>query len=360
MASNLPATTETEVVEYQADASVGSNATLKSLIEGQRESLTALLPAHLSPSRLLKTLFLAVNRQPKLLECTQASVLQAVIQTAELGLDLSPARGEAYLVPFKVKVKGANNRVDYQEQATFIPGYRGLAKLARQAKPDCRIEAEVVYEGDHFIYQKGDDPKVEFRPKLSGERGKPIGAYSLFQAGPGMPAQSDFMSIADLEAIRKRSKAGDSGPWKTDRPEMQRKTVWRRLSKWVPLSSDPNYAKALAAAEAGDETEFSGLELPTGPPEEDGDRTKALAEKLSGNGDGELFPDDEPEVDLEREAKSAEAVGYFVPLFEKAENQKELEGFRSELGEDTDFLLPDDKRAIADAYKNAVKRTNVK
>ena len=44
------------------------------------------------------------------------------------------------------------------------------------------------------------------------------------------------MSTEEIEAIRKRSPAGDSGPWQSDWSEMAKKTVFRRLSKSLPLS----------------------------------------------------------------------------------------------------------------------------
>jgi hypothetical protein len=44
------------------------------------------------------------------------------------------------------------------------------------------------------------------------------------------------MTKAEVDAIRKRSRAGSSGPWVTDYAEMARKTVVRRLAKYLPLS----------------------------------------------------------------------------------------------------------------------------
>jgi len=46
------------------------------------------------------------------------------------------------------------------------------------------------------------------------------------------------MTKAEIEAIRNRSRAGKSGPWVTDFAEMAKKTVVRRLSKMLPLSSE--------------------------------------------------------------------------------------------------------------------------
>lgn len=51
------------------------------------------------------------------------------------------------------------------------------------------------------------------------------------------------MTFDEIEAIRKRSKASSSGPWKTDWDEMAKKTVFRRASKWIQLS--PHLDRAL-------------------------------------------------------------------------------------------------------------------
>ena len=56
---------------------------------------------------------------------------------------------------------------------------------------------------------------------------------------------------AQVDQIRKRSKASGNGPWVTDYDEMARKTAVRRLCKYLPLSVE--MAEAL---EAEDRAEF--------------------------------------------------------------------------------------------------------
>jgi recombination protein RecT len=48
----------------------------------------------------------------------------------------------------------------------------------------------------------------------------------------------EVMTRDEIDSIRKRSKSGSSGPWVTDFAEMAKKTVFRRASKWIPLSSE--------------------------------------------------------------------------------------------------------------------------
>ena len=50
--------------------------------------------------------------------------------------------------------------------------------------------------------------------------------------------KAEVMTTEEVERIRARSKAGKEGPWVTDWNEMAKKTVFRRLSKWLPLSAE--------------------------------------------------------------------------------------------------------------------------
>jgi hypothetical protein len=51
-------------------------------------------------------------------------------------------------------------------------------------------------------------------------------------------SKCEVLTTGEVEAIRKRSKAGSSGPWVTDWSEMAKKTAFRRVSKWLPLSAE--------------------------------------------------------------------------------------------------------------------------
>lgn len=232
------------LVKYNAGAPVGTAGNLRSLLERNKESLGALLPKHVTTERIIKTLLVAANRNPELLLCTQSSIFETVQRSAELGLDLSGTLGEAYPVPFNNSVKVGEQWVT-QKQATLIIGYRGLAKLARQTGEIGRIEAEPVYEFDHFVFEKGSNFRVEFRPLLVGDRGKLLGFFSYVRFKDGSES-AEFMNVEQVEGVRKRSRTGGSSksPWATDYNEMGRKTVFRRHSKWLPLSSE-RFAQAL-------------------------------------------------------------------------------------------------------------------
>ena len=204
---------------------------LRQMLEQSSGAMAQVLPRHLTPERMMKLVLIAANRTPKLMDCKGTTIIESVMRAAELGLDCSGTLGEAYLVP-------------YRDTCTLIVGYKGLAKLARQSGDVKRIEVEIVYDNDTFEYRKGANFVLNFTPNLAGDRGMMIGAYALVEFKDG-GIQSDYMSLAEIDQIRKASQGANHGPWNDHFPEMSRKTVFRRLAKWLPLSSE-KYDKALA------------------------------------------------------------------------------------------------------------------
>lgn len=220
-------------------AIVSDKNTLETLVHSDafQEALKAVLPKHITPERVLKMAFVAASRQPKLFQCTRESFIQSVMKSAELGLDCSGTLGRAYLVPYY------NSKISAYE-CQFIPGYQGLIELARRSGNIARIESRVVYANDQFSVEYGLDQKLIHRPTMNGDRGAMICVYAIAELTDGS-RQIEVMTLEEVNGIRSRSKAKDSGPWVTDYPEMARKTVIRRIAKYLPLSTE--LAKALEA-----------------------------------------------------------------------------------------------------------------
>jgi len=106
----------------------------------------------------------------------------------------------------------------------------------------------VVCANDAFEYDCGEVKRHSIDFKAA--RGEMYAAYAICTFKDGTK-KCEVMSKDEVESIRKRSRAGDSGPWKTDYNEMSKKTVFRRLSKWLPLS--PEMRDAIEA----DDTQFT-------------------------------------------------------------------------------------------------------
>ena len=203
--------------------------------ESFAKSLRDVIPKHLTPDRIVKMALVAASRQPKLFECTSQSFLQSVMKSAELGLDCAGTLGQGYLVPYyNTKIKAL--------ECQFIAGYQGLINLARRSGHIKRIESRTVYENDTFEVEYGLNQKPNHTPNLKGERGKIVCVYAVAELKDGS-SQLEVMTIGEVEGIKNRSKAKGSGPWITDFGEMARKTVIRRIAKYLPLS--PELAKAI-------------------------------------------------------------------------------------------------------------------
>lgn len=217
----------------------GPMNTIKDMFEAAKGKLAQVAPRHMSPDRMLRVALLTISKTPMLSKCKPASLLGSFMEAGRLGLEIGGALGEAYLVP-------------YQDQATLIVGYRGMISLARRSGQIQSIEAQVVREGDEFIFEYGIETIFKHRPRASLDA--PIThawAIAKFKDGGH---QLDVMRIEEIEAIRNRSRAGRSGPWVTDFAEMAKKTVVRRLCKYLPLSPE-----MVDAIEISDRAEFGDV-----------------------------------------------------------------------------------------------------
>lgn len=223
---------------------------LRSLLEAGKDSLKQVLPKHMTPERMVKLTLVAASRTPKLLQCSPQSILQALMDAGELGLEPNTALGHAYLVPYW------NKRMNCYE-AKFIAGYRGLCDLALRSSRVLAIDARAVYEKDTFKCTYGLREKLIHEPTLAGDRGDFFCAYAIARMANGHP-KFVVLSRADVERIRSRSQSKDDGPWRDDYEAMAMKSAIRNLSKTLPMSHE--FARAL---EADDALEMD-IDLPAG------------------------------------------------------------------------------------------------
>lgn len=196
--------------------------TLADMVSSRKSYFANVLPSHVGADRFAKVVIAALSKEPKLLGCTPESVLLSVTQAAQLGLEPTGTLGSAYLVP-------------YGNACQLIIGYRGLIDLARRSGQIMTIEAHVVRERDRFECTFGLEPKLTHEPHWGEDPGELSFVYAIARLTGGA-VQYEVMSRAQVEAIRRGSKAGKSGPWVDHFDEMARKTVVRRLCKYLPLS----------------------------------------------------------------------------------------------------------------------------
>lgn len=215
------------------------------------------LPGHLNPDRMARIALTCFRTTPALAECDPASVFAAVLQSAQLGLEPG-LLGQAYLIPFNKRYKDDKGKWQSKKECQLIVGYQGLVDLARRTGRILSLEAHMVYEKDRFELEYGLTPKLVHVPQLDGDRGQRRLVYAVAHLKDG-GTHVEVMSRAQVETIRDRSEGyksakqfDKSSPWDSDTDEMWRKTVLRRISKFLPKSVELAQAVALDhAAHAG-------------------------------------------------------------------------------------------------------------
>ena len=195
----------------------------KALIEGRRTQLLEVLPKHIEPNRMMRVFQNATTRNPKLLMCSDLSILTSLATCGAFGLEPNTPLGQCHIIP-------------YGGQATFQMGYQGLIELARRAGTTIRVGK--VCENDVFEMECGTEPKVIHRPCIKGERGEVLGFYAIAHPPTGMPL-FEYMTKAECMAHGKKySKAftKSDSPWQTNPESMCVKTVVIRVCKYAPKS----------------------------------------------------------------------------------------------------------------------------
>ena len=181
------------------------------------------LPSHIKPEKFQRVVMTVVQQDPGLLNADRRTLFASCIKCAADGL--IPDGREAALVIFGGKVQ-------------YMPMLAGIQKRARNSGEISSIQAHVIYENDHFVIRRGLNETIEHEPKFPGDRGKPIGAYALAKFKDGTDPIFEVMDVAAIERVRAVSRAKGSGPWVQWWDEMARKTVFRRLSKWLPMDAE--------------------------------------------------------------------------------------------------------------------------
>lgn len=205
------------------------------LCEGVNElapKITAVLPGHIRYESFERAALTAIQSAPNIKDASRQSVYNSLLKAAQDGLVVDGR--EAALVIYNVKGGG--------KIAQYMPMIAGVLKKIRNSGQLSTISAHVVYKSDRFEYELGDNEGISHQPALS-DRGDAIAAYAIAHLKDGS-IQREVMSVEEIEGIRKSSRASGSGPWVTHWSEMARKTVIRRLSKYLPQSSDLDIIRA--------------------------------------------------------------------------------------------------------------------
>jgi phage RecT family recombinase len=157
-------------------------AEVKKLLEDNAAAIKERLPKHLTPDRMLKVSLTIIHKTPLLQECTTSSLVQCVLDAAELGLEPGSALGHCYLVPYKRHDKKTNkNWMEAQLQV----GYKGFIELSLRSGRTVDVDADVIHEHDTWSAERGTDSKLKHIPNF-GKPGAMVAAYAVATLANGV------------------------------------------------------------------------------------------------------------------------------------------------------------------------------
>ena len=203
---------------------------IKSLLSGDAfaEAMKDILPKTISAERMVRVALNCLQKTPKLALCDKKSFFNCMLTLSQYGLE--PDGRLAHLIP-------RENRKLGTVECTLMIDYKGIVEMLMRSGKVQKIHSELVCENDEFEFNMGEvvSHRIDFRKP----RGEIYACWCCVTMKDGSKLY-EVMSKDDLESVRERSMAKNSGPWVTDWGEMAKKTVFRRLSKWCSISPELN------------------------------------------------------------------------------------------------------------------------
>lgn len=167
---------------------------IKKSIFNTKNSFEALLPKKFDVNKFMATLFLEIQKNPKLASCS--NVIEVAKDVANFGLIVGGLAGQSYIIPFK-------------DQAKLIIGYKGYITKLEEA--GYFVEAEIVtkeeIEKGCFQEIRGSETKIIHNPIRSGIRDREniALAYCIIKHKDNPPVIS-VLSKEEIEEIAKTEK----------------------------------------------------------------------------------------------------------------------------------------------------------
>jgi recombination protein RecT len=199
-------------------------------IDARMPEIAEILPDGMKPERFRKVVVQAMLRTPGLWDCTPLSIITAITEAAEVGIEPTGVLGKGWLIPYKGEAK-------------FIPGWRGFVDLLWRADK-ILLSVDAVRVGDEFSYRRGTDAFLHHVPDLTDPEREAsddnITATYVLASFPDGREDFEVMSRVALERIRAAALAKARDPkkaiWNLHPGEMMKKTPVRRIAKRLPLS----------------------------------------------------------------------------------------------------------------------------
>lgn len=224
------------MVETREVAEQPKEKSLPAQLKDKQSNFHAALPAHIPAERFARVVLTAIQNNPALAKADRASLWNACMRAAQDGL-LPDGRDGALVIYNTKDGKDDRGKDIWIAKVQWMPMIGGIRKKVRNSGEIKDWNAQVVHAKDEFAFELGDTPFIKHKPFMDGDPGPVIAAYSIAQFKSGELSR-EVMTRSQIEKVRSVSRSKDKGPWVDWYEEMCRKTVARRHSKSLPMSSD--------------------------------------------------------------------------------------------------------------------------
>jgi recombination protein RecT len=225
---------QTKQVAKNTNTGVDPYRKAQSYLKAMLPAITEALPKSrgMDAERLSRITLTTLKTNPKLLECSIESLLGAVLQSAQLGLEPN-LLGSCYFIPYK-------------GQVSFQIGYKGLIDLVTRKGDVTSIVAQEVRQGDQFHFEYGRNEQLTHIPAPFQKRGEPVAYYAYCHLKNG-GFVFQVMSIEEIKKIRDDHSVSyryekNNSIWGKHFESMALKTVLKKLIKYLPISVESELA----------------------------------------------------------------------------------------------------------------------
>jgi len=214
----LPAEQKTEIKPFDE---------VRLQLKQMESQFKMVLPEHVPPEKFTRVVLTAIQKNSDLLLADRKSFFSACLSAATDGL-LADNR-EGAMVVYNTK---EGKIVSWQ------PMVSGILKKVRNSGELKSIAVGVVVDGEDFEYWVDEEgPHLRHTPNFSLEKRIFKNVYAVAKTKDS-GVYMEVMTKSQVDQVRNSSKAKNSAAWTEWYEEMARKSVIRRLSKRLPMSTD--------------------------------------------------------------------------------------------------------------------------
>lgn len=201
------------------------------------------LPRNFNQTRFIQNCMTVLLDIQGIEDIEPVSIARTMLKGAFLNLDFF--NRECYAIPYNKNI-GTKQNPQYVKEIQFQTDYKGEIKICKSfsLKPIKDIYAKVVRVGDEFGITILDNvPVINFKP-IPFNKNTIQGAFAVCIYEDGTISYEE-MSSDEIEHIRQTfSKQPNGLMWKETPSEAYKKTVIRRLKKWIPIDFNDEQIRA--------------------------------------------------------------------------------------------------------------------